>query len=192
MLSVPVNVILPAYGELFAIGIVLLTRSDRALVVLALVLAVTMPFVVGVISGGAALWLLSWLGDEPHASGMGEAIGSGGFALAVIGVCTLIGRTQLRWPVWPVRVLGSMPLTAYTSHLVIWAGWIAITRSEGGSVDTLDGFRALDPFWPMTFGVMVGCIIWAVFVGRGPLEAAVSRLSAVDRTAAASPGDERT
>ena len=44
-----------------------------------------------------------------------------GFALAVIGVCILIGGTRLRWLFWPVRVLGAMPLTAYTAHLLVWA-----------------------------------------------------------------------
>lgn len=259
LLAVPVNVILPAYGVLFAIAIALVALPTRALVMIAALLAVVMPFVVGMIdsvTGGAGgestsgvaillgwhypfplwtaflaaglaagrvliassrwavgligvgamlaftgyfvlgpigsraagalddgargdvgLWLLSRLGDEPHSSGMGEAIGSVGFALAVIGVCTLIGGTPLRWLFWPVRVLGSMPLTAYTAHLVIWAAWIALERAGGGNVDPIDDFRALEPFWPMALGVTAGCALWAVFIGRGPLEAAVSRLA---------------
>ena len=263
-MAVPVNVILPAYGVLFAVAIGFLALSTRALVTTAAVLVVVMPFVVGMINavtggvdgestskfaivlgwhypfplwaaflaagmaagrslaastrravrlagigatlavlgyavlgpigtraadaleggaleGGAprdvGLWLLSRLGDGPHSSGMGEAIGSGGFALAVIGVCALVGGTWLRWLFWPVRVLGSMPLTAYTAHLVVWAVWIASRRAAGAEFDPMDDFRALEPFWPMALGVTGGCILWAVFVGRGPLEAAVSRLA---------------
>ncbi|MDX2357757.1 heparan-alpha-glucosaminide N-acetyltransferase domain-containing protein [Dietzia sp. PP-33] len=260
-LAVPVNVILPAYGVLFAIAIALVAFSTRALVAIAAVLAVSMPFAVGAVNavtgggvddeststlavivgwpypfplwaaflaagmaagrsfvvssrwvfglvgigtalavigyaglgpvgnraadalgdgaqGDVGLWLLSRLGDEPHSSGMGEAIGSGGFALAVIGVCVLVGGTRLRWLFWPVRVLGSMPLTAYTAHLVVWAVWIATHRDDGGELDPTTDFHALEPFWPMALGVMAGCVLWAVFVGRGPLETAVSRLAA--------------
>ncbi|WP_143337718.1 hypothetical protein [Dietzia sp. WMMA184] len=89
-----------------------------------------------------------------------------GFALAVIGVCILIGGTWLRWMFWPVRVLGAMPLTAYTAHLLVWAAWIAIARAEGRHFDPMDDFRALDPFSPMTLGVTAGCALWAAFVGR--------------------------
>lgn len=91
-----------------------------------------------------------------------------GFALAVIGVCILIGGTRLRWLFWPERVLGAMPLTAYTAHLLVWAAWIAISRAEGRQFDPMDDLRALDPFWPMTLGGTAGCALWAVFVGRGP------------------------
>lgn len=274
-LGVPVNVILPAYGALFAIAVVMIGLSDRTLISVAAALAVLMPFVVGLINlvtgggeeestsklsllsawhypfplwaaflaagivAGRALvasrrsavrllgigttlavagysilgtigdraadtlagsvttigdlggsttttWLLSRLQDEPHSSGMGEAVGSGGFALAVIGLCVLIGSTGLRWVFWPVRVLGSMPLTAYTGHILIWAGWMAVQTLRGGSFDPMDDFRALDPLWPMTLAVMLGCVLWAVFVGRGPFEIAVDKLTralATDRTA---------
>lgn len=103
-----------------------------------------------------------------------------GFALAVIGVCILVGGTRLRWLFWPVRVLDAMPLTAYTAHLLVWAAWIAIARVEGRQFDPMDDFRALDPFWPMTLGGTAGCALWAVFAGRGPLETAVSRRAVAD------------
>ena len=58
---------------------------------------------------------------EPHSSGLLEVIGSGGFALAVIGLCLLACRTVLTWIVLPLRAVGAMPLTAYTAQLVVWA-----------------------------------------------------------------------
>ncbi len=119
---------------------------------------------------GTRLWALSVVQSFPHSSGVGEAVGSGGFALAVIGLCVLIGRTAVRWLLWPMRVLGSMPLTAYVAHLVVWGIWILANPEVGWVIDPLDGFRALDPFWPMTLGITTGCILWALLVGRGPLE----------------------
>ncbi|MDO5617969.1 heparan-alpha-glucosaminide N-acetyltransferase domain-containing protein [Kocuria sp.] len=119
---------------------------------------------------GTRLWALSVLQSYPHSSGVGEAVGSGGFAVALIGVCVLVGRTWMRWPLWPVRVLGSMPLTAYVAHLVVWGVWMMSNPEVGWVIDPLDGFRALDPFWPMTLGVAAGCIAWALLVGRGPME----------------------
>ncbi|MBK0418319.1 DUF1624 domain-containing protein [Leucobacter sp. CSA1] len=259
-LAVPVYVILPAYGLLFAAGIGMLGLSWRALFALAAVLATVMPFVVavvddtgfaelggdaeawplllgwrypfplwaaflaaglgagrllaaapvrratGLVAAGAVLavtgygiigpvgdravgpepgspgpagaWFLAVLQDEPHSSGVGEAIGSGGFALAAIGVCVIVGATPLRMLLWPVRVVGSMPLTAYASHLVVWGIWLAGERARTGLADPPVQFSSLDPFWPMTIGVIVGCVLWAVCVGRGPLEACVARLSA--------------
>ena len=72
---------------------------------------------------GASM-LISQLQSEPHSSGLGEAIGSGGFALAVIGGCVLLCSTRLRHVLWPVRIVGAMPLTAYVTHIVVWAMFI--------------------------------------------------------------------
>lgn len=124
-------------------------------------------------------WFLSVLRDHPHSQGVGEVIGSGGFALAMIGLCVLWGTTALRWPVWPVRVIGSMPLTAYTAHIVVWGVWIMVTPGVGGDVHRLHGFLALDPFWPVTLWIGAGCTVWALLMGRGPLETLVHLMSAV-------------
>lgn len=109
-----------------------------------------------------------------HSSGVFEAIGSGGFALAVIGACLLACRTPLRWPTVPLRAVGSMPLTAYTAQLVGWA--VAATVIVGDRGD-LGGFRAVEPFWPLTLAVVGGCCAWTFLVGRGPLESALDRLA---------------
>jgi uncharacterized membrane protein YeiB len=111
---------------------------------------------------------------EPHSSGLLEVVGSGGFALAVIGLCVLACRTILTWVVLPLRAVGAMPLTAYTAQLVVWA--IAATLLLGEPGD-LRGFRDADPFWPMTVGLVIGCTAWALLIGRGPLEELVDRVS---------------
>jgi uncharacterized membrane protein len=109
-----------------------------------------------------------------HSSGVLEVIGSGGFALAVIGLCLLVCRTVLRWIVVPLRAVGSMPLTAYSAQLIVWA---VVAASVLGDSGDLRGFRDLEPFWPITIGLLVACTLWALLIGRGPLEAGIARLS---------------
>lgn len=137
---------------------------------------------------GAGL-LLAWLGDgaiapltepgswrealtgAPHASGVGEAVGSGGFAIAVIALCVLLCRTPFRWLVIPIRAVGSMPLTAYASQFIVW---VMLTPA---SIEPLGAFRELEPFWPFTLATLAGCTAWALLIGRGPLEWAISALA---------------
>ncbi|MER7798163.1 heparan-alpha-glucosaminide N-acetyltransferase domain-containing protein [Microbacterium sp. NPDC096154] len=113
-----------------------------------------------------SLWGIA-LSSVPHSSGMGEAVGSGGVAILVIALCALLCATPARWIVWPLRAVGAMPLTAYTAQLVAWA---ALQPSIGGYGSELAAFRATEPFWPMTIATIVGCTVWTLLVGRGPLE----------------------
>ena len=123
----------------------------------------------GVVSYAAAVWTA-----DPHSSGVLEVIGSGGFALAVIGACLLACRTVATWVVLPLRAVGAMPLTAYTAQLVVWAIAAAAVLGDTGN---LSGFRDLQPFWPMTVTIVLACTAWALLVGRGPLEWAVDRIA---------------
>lgn len=125
----------------------------------------------------AAVWTAA-----PHSSGLGEVFGSGGFAIAVIGGCLLLcaradGRPGVIGTVLlPLRATGAMPLTAYTLQLVVWGIWASVVLGDPGD---LAGFRALEPFWPLTLGTIAFCTFWALVVGRGPLEEATARLSRV-------------
>lgn len=114
-------------------------------------------------------WLV--LSAEPHSSGMGEAIGSGGVAIAVIAACVLLCATPMRWLVIPVRAVGAMPLTAYAAQLVAWA---VLQPDPGATGSELLAFRALEPFWPMTLLTLAACTAWTLLVGRGPLEAGIT------------------
>ena len=102
-----------------------------------------------------------------HTSGLWEVIGSGGFALAVIGACLLLCRTPLRWVVVPLRAIGSMPLTAYVLQLVVWA---VVALALFGDTGDLRGIRETDFFVWLTAGLVAGCTAWALLLGRGPLE----------------------
>lgn len=110
---------------------------------------------------------------RPHSTGILEVVGSGGFAIAAIAACLLLCRTPLVWVVLPLRAAGAMPLTAYVAQLVVWAVWAVAAL---GRADDLDGFRALEPFWPITLGILAGCTLWTLLLGRGPLERLVALL----------------
>lgn len=120
---------------------------------------------------GAALAAL--FAVEPHTGGVAEILGSGGFALTLIALCLLLAR-PLRWPLLPLGALGSMPLSAYSLHVIS----VALISGPGG-------FFQSNAFWAAT-GVALLAIatLWSVFVGRGPLERLVGRAA---QAAAAAP-----
>ncbi len=123
------------------------------------------------IAARPSFWEAVWTA-EPHSSGLLEAVGSGGFALAAIALCVLICRTFLTWIVLPLRAVGAMPLTAYTAQILIWA---AVALALLGTTRDLSAFRDLEPFWPMILGLVIGCTAWALLIGRGPLEWLIDR-----------------
>lgn len=112
---------------------------------------------------------------EPHSGGLPEAVGGTGFVVALVGACLLVCRSRVAaLLLLPLRATGSMPLTAYSAQIVIWAVWSFVAL---GDTTDLRGFRALHPFWPITLAVIVSCTSWALRVGRGPLEDLLRRLA---------------
>lgn len=108
---------------------------------------------------------------KPHTGGAPEIVGSGGFAVAVIGLSLLLAR-PLRLLLLPLAALGSMPLTAYTGHLLLAVG---LAGGPFGGYD--DPTNAL---WGWTSLAMVVIATgWVALVGRGPLERLVARVSAL-------------
>lgn len=109
---------------------------------------------------------------EPHSAGTAEILGSGGFAVVIIALCVLAGG-PLRWPLLPLAALGSMPLTAYSAHVVS----VALIGGPGG-------FVVSDEFWAATtVALLLGATAWSLLFGRGPLE----RLVGWAATAASRP-----
>lgn len=120
-------------------------------------------------------------GVSPHSGGTFEIIGSGGFALAIVGACLLLAR-PLRWLLLPVAAVGSMPLTAYSAHVVSFAVLISpLALAPGLAGFGPEGTSTL--FWLACIGtLLVGCTAWALALGRGPLERVTAWASrAVDR-----------
>lgn len=114
---------------------------------------------------GSALFAL--VAVEPHSGGTAEVVGSGGFAVAVIALCLLLS-TPLRWVLLPFAALGSMPLSAYTAHVLSYA----LIAGPGVFLDSFDVWM-----WSAVV-LLVASTLWSILRGRGPLEALLSRLSA--------------
>jgi uncharacterized protein len=109
-----------------------------------------------------------------------SAIGS---ALLMIGICALAIRVPwARLLLWPIRAAGAMTLTLYTIH-VLWA-WrlrVADLGADG------NGFPrgSYDEWLLQVMALCAAAALWQRFVGRGPLEWLVRRLSVWDDRARA-------
>ncbi|GAA1468741.1 heparan-alpha-glucosaminide N-acetyltransferase domain-containing protein [Microbacterium thalassium] len=127
-------------------------------------------------AASASTYLARVWSAEPHSSGLPEIIGSGGLAIAVIAACVLLcrpwgradaGTGPIGYALLPLRAVGAMPLTAYVVQLLV----IALIQAFAlGGVTGIGDIRAVDPFWPLTIGIIVCCTAWALLLGRGPLE----------------------
>ncbi|KQR36433.1 heparan-alpha-glucosaminide N-acetyltransferase domain-containing protein [Microbacterium sp. Leaf159] len=100
-----------------------------------------------------------WMDASPHSSGALEIIGSGGLAMAVLALMLLAAR-PLRWVLIPLAALGAMPLTAYAAHVVLFVnGWFTSLFEE-----------PVIAWGVASVGLLVLTTMWALLVGRGPLE----------------------
>jgi uncharacterized membrane protein YeiB len=103
--------------------------------------------------------LTAFFSSGPHTGGTMEILGSGGLAIALIALLVLTGES-LRYVLLPLAAVGSMPLTAYSAHVVaIWG----VVGPGGWNQPTL-----LYPF--LAVGLLIACSAWAILAGRGPLE----------------------
>ena len=101
---------------------------------------------------------------NPHANTVFEVVGSGGFAIALTGLCLLIGRAS-RNALRPLAAVGSMSLTVYATHLVILGTMPDLANNSWEAV-----------LW-MSVGALIVCGLWRLFYRRGPLEWAMWRFS---------------
>lgn len=101
---------------------------------------------------------------NPHANTVFEVVGSGGFAIALTGLCLLIGRAS-RNVLRPLAAVGSMSLTVYATHLVILGTMPDLANNSWEAV-----------LW-MSVGALIVCGLWRLFYRRGPLEWAMWRFS---------------
>lgn len=102
---------------------------------------------------------------EPHSGSMLELMAALGMGLLAIGGCLLVVR-PLRWVLLPFAAMGSMPLSAYTAHVVSYFamagpdGWLASPAIVVWS----------------TIILLAVTTAWSVLVGRGPLETLAARV----------------
>jgi len=106
-------------------------------------------------------------GVSPHSGGTFEIIGSGGLAIAVIGLCLLLAR-RIRGVLVPIAAVGSMPLTAYTAHVL---SFFVLGAPLALAPDAFAESSSVPVSWLICIGVLLaGCTFWALQWGRGPLE----------------------
>lgn len=118
------------------------------------------------ISTGWEQVLVSLFEVDPHSGGTLEILGSGGLAVAIIALCVLVAA-RIRPVIVPLAALGSMPLTAYSAHIV------SLMILQGGPGGYLEADNLV---WAVTVGaLLVACTLWTLFLGRGPLERLVAR-----------------
>ncbi|MFB8229469.1 heparan-alpha-glucosaminide N-acetyltransferase domain-containing protein [Cellulosimicrobium sp. NPDC055967] len=115
----------------------------------------------------AYLWLAG-----PHTDTLPEVVGSGGFAVAVLGLCLFAGRVG-RWVLAPVAAVGAMALTVYSAQIVVLWAW-----GDAAYEQTTNG-----PLLALALATLAAATLWRWALGRGPLErlfaAVATRASAV-------------
>ena len=108
-------------------------------------------------------WLLT---AGPHSGTPMEILGAGGCALAVLGLALIIGN-RAHWVFHPVLAVGTMPLTAYTGHLL--AVWAFGTGEDNGQKWLL--------LAATTAATMTVAVIWLRYFQSGPLEAGLRTIA---------------
>ena len=127
------------------------------------------------IVGGAVAMVIGYggaqaipgLSAEAHSGSTAEILGSGGFAVAVIGVLLWACRARAaRAVLHPVAAAGSMPLTIYTLQILLLALFVTLAEA-GAQAPEYPGF-------PLMIGLIVATMafgtLWRATVGTGPLE----------------------
>ena len=119
------------------------------------------------------------LDPAAHGGAPAELVGSGGVALAVLGV--LLGlldgtsgrsRQVLRTTLHPLAATGAQPLTVYAVHLLLTAPLFVLHRLAGGGYGLPIGWLVASVVL-----TLLAATLWQRWLGRGPLERVVGRLS---------------
>lgn len=136
--------------------------------------------------GGVLTSPLELFGTEPHSDSTFEAIGSSGFALAVLGLC-LLASGPLRRVLLPVAATGALALTAYTAHIVVlWLLGVEFWLLNRGPLMLLAYAAPIVAF----------CTLWWLLLGRGPLERPLTwisnRIADLGRVPSTRPSDPRS
>ena len=118
-----------------------------------------------------------------HTSTPLNVISAIGSAVLVVGLCALAVRVPCaRISLTPIRAAGAMTLTLNTIHeLRAW-------RMRVDYTDAHDGFRSEGSYRDWLIQVVVLCLaaaLWQRFIGKGPLEWLMRRLSVWGRRARA-------
>ncbi len=100
----------------------------------------------------------------PHDDTTLEVVGSGGFAVAVLGMCLFAGTVGSR-VLAPLAAVGAMALTVYSLQVVAIWHW------------DLLGSDTNRPLTVMVIVTLVAATVWRFCFGRGPLERLFARVA---------------
>jgi uncharacterized membrane protein YeiB len=114
------------------------------------------------------------LSTTPHEGSPFEVVGSGGFAISVIGLCLRVAAL-LPAALVPLEAVGQLALTVYVVHIVV----IDLVAPEGELIADDGAYLA---FLVVTVAL---CLLWTRILGRGPLERALTAIAG--RTADLAP-----
>ncbi|WP_412538405.1 heparan-alpha-glucosaminide N-acetyltransferase domain-containing protein [Longispora sp. K20-0274] len=114
--------------------------------------------------------------SAPHGGGWGEVLGSGGLAIAVIGLLLLLCRNRgVRTATWPLAALGSMTLTVYVLHI---ASFLLLPQEAPQQEGDLAGTGASPWFAAASVvAALAIAVVWRTFRSSGPLEGVVTWIS---------------
>ncbi|WNV77438.1 heparan-alpha-glucosaminide N-acetyltransferase domain-containing protein [Geodermatophilus sp. DSM 44513] len=108
--------------------------------------------------GEAGPWRAAWFaGAEPHSSTTFEVVGSGGVAVAVIGLCLVAADAAPRL-LYPLASVGALALSVYSGQIV---------ALRVLAVDSADDWGRWARF---TLAAVLLATGWRLLLGRGPLE----------------------
>jgi uncharacterized membrane protein len=153
---------------------------------------------VAAIVGYGSRWLpgassVPALDPTAHEGAPAEIVGSGGTAVAVVGLLLLAmsaarpaGRA-IATALSPLAAVGSQPLTIYSAHLVLTAPLFTLYRLDGGRYGLPLGWLVAAIVLTIAWAVL-----WRRFLGRGPLERLVARVSRPWRSAGGPVPDSRS
>jgi hypothetical protein len=126
---------------------------------------------------------------KAHAGSVAELLGSGGLAVAILGVLLAVldddplghdqpgrARRAVRWALDPVRSLGRVALTVYVGHVLV----IAVLAPLGGAGRFSAGAGWVILVALVSAGIALGTAC-DLLHRRGPVEAALSSLARLPR-----------
>ncbi len=141
--------------------------------------------VVAAVAGYGAAAMVQGVTAEAHSGSTAEVVGSGGVAVAIIGLATLVGTLPepagrgIRFVLYPVAAAGGMALSLYTAQAIA----LTIVREA----NRIDAQRWVYPEATLPVLIVTALVVgtlWRIFLGAGPLERGLRWLTS-------RPSDER-
>jgi len=134
--------------------------------------------VAGAIAGYGAAALIPGVSAEAHSGTLAEVVGSGGVAIAIVGIATLVGDLPgragrgIRILLYPVAAAGGMALSIYTAHAIALS---LVREAVSGGAERWEYPDAVLPI--LIVSALVVGTLWRRFLGAGPLERLLKLLS---------------